>query len=103
MIVTRCGFKPPADAVMGLLEHLDFLYLVRRDPNSGIVMPASAKAKYGHHQAAALSYRAWNSGSLSDPGQHATMLAAAARGARNALGQLRDRTITDLNKNKVVP
>ena len=103
-IVTGCGFKPQLEMVLGYLEHVDYLHLLRRRQHAlGIVLPKSSKGRYAYHTANQLRDAAWNDGLYvqqpSGP-QLAGHLLMARNKCRNTLGLKRATAIRAFHKNK---
>jgi hypothetical protein len=101
-IVNGCGFKPPVETVMGFLEHLDFLYMLRRRPDAGIVLPKSSKVHYTYHDAMQLKDVSWNDGLFlrTDEESRTALvrhIAAVTSRACNVLGLKRDLAVRDFH------
>lgn len=98
LIVNGCGFKPSVETVMGFLEHLDFLYMLRRSPDTGIVLPKSSKIHYAYHEAVQRQDASWNDGLFlrgDEEGRTALVrhIAAVTSRACNVLGLKRERAV----------
>lgn len=102
LLFNGCGFKTTKYMAMGFYEHAGFLYLVRRDPESGVVLPRSSKHHYSYHASTAAGDTAWNDGKFVGPTRCEALmrlLEGIIDRARNVLGQKRDPTIRSYFQN----
>jgi hypothetical protein len=104
LVVNGCGFKPTVEVCMGFLEHLDFLYMLRRNPRQhGISMVRSSKSAYSYQTSIAQRDRTWNDG-LYLSGTEAGLAALDRHRARtedracNVLALKRDRSVRSYHR-----
>lgn len=94
------GFKSTFEIAVGRLEHLDFVCHIRRTAHEHrLSVPRGSKARYAHHDAAALKYKAWNDGLyLSSREAYAKYVDGVRHRALNVLKVTRDRWIRALHR-----
>jgi hypothetical protein len=62
--VRGIGWKATWSVITGFLRNLDRLHALRRDPDSGIVLNASSRASYSHHQSIGKKVDDWRNPEL---------------------------------------
>jgi hypothetical protein len=63
-LVRGIGWKATWSVITGFLRNLDRLHALRRDPDSGLVLPADSGASYTYHQAIGKKAEDWRNPEL---------------------------------------
>jgi hypothetical protein len=94
ILVNGCGYKPSFEMAVGFLEHMDFLFHVRRQQaDYGLTLPKSSKCHYSWHSATSMGDSAWSDGGhVHDLAMYAKYRDVALDRARNVLNLKRDPT-----------
>jgi hypothetical protein len=84
-LVLLLSFKPTIRVAGAIMATVDWLARLRRDPQAGLHVTATAQGSYSYHQATAAKDASWNHGRLlREPGALArALLAVVERGSRN--------------------
>lgn len=92
-------FKPTIRVAGAMMATVDWLARLRRDPDAGLHVTATAQGSYSYHQATAARDRSWNDGRLlkDAAAMDQSLLAAVERGRKASRNK---KFVRDYHKHK---